>query len=174
MEIRQLNIPDLAQFKAIRIAAVEEFPTSFYPSRQELTDTPDDEFLAQIAPSEWSAVFAAFDDSELIGIIGMKRDRREKVRHKAEVWGLYVKPSRRGNGVARQLVHAGVDHAKLFPEVSVITLSVSSMNDVARALYISCGFELFGTEKNAMRVDGKFIDEEHMRLDLISTNRESQ
>ena len=168
MKIKKLTVSDVDRFKSIRIIAVEDFPASFYPTKNELIETSDEDFRTQLTPSDWSTIFGAFEKDELIGIVGIKRDKRMKVKHKADIWGMYVKQSDRGRGIARQLMKSAIDHVAAFPEVIAITLSVNSGNAAARSLYVSIGFRPFGLEKNSIFTNGNFIHEEHMMLDLTS------
>ena len=45
-------------------------------------------------------------------------------------------------------------------------LTVSTTQDAARKLYLSCCFRVFGVEPQAMGVNGEFVDEEQMALPL--------
>jgi RimJ/RimL family protein N-acetyltransferase len=166
MEIRRLSQTDVGNFKQIRIAAVEDCPTSFYPTRQELVDTADEEFLMHLTQSDCRAVFGAIERDELIGIVGIIRDQRVKLRHKAELVGMYVRPPFRGRGVARQLMLEAIGFAQSNPEIMHLKLGVNSINQAAKSLYLACGFESFGLERNSMCVDGIYSHEEHMMLAL--------
>ena len=50
---------------------------------------------------------------------------------------------------------AGIQH---------VLLSVATTQNAARRLYASADFQAFGFEPQALQVDGRFIDEEHMLL----------
>ena len=174
MDIRKLTLNDVDQFKNIRMIAVEDFPASFYPTRNELSEISEEDIRLQIAPSDWSAIYGAFEKDELIGIVGIKRDRRIKVRHKANIWGMYVKEAHRGQGIARKLMNLAIDHAAGIPEVIAITLSVNSVNVAAKSLYIANGFISYGLEKNSILVNETFIHEEHMMLELLDKENSSK
>ncbi len=52
------------------------------------------------------------------------------------------------------------------PGLEQIVLAVFSTNQVARRLYESCGFEVYGVEPRALKVDDQYLDEDLMILRL--------
>ena len=78
---------------------------------------------------------------------------------------MYVRDPARGTGLAGQLVDAVLAHARR--EVELVQLSVVASNDAARRLYERRGFERYGVEPRALKVDGRYLDEALMvkRLD---------
>jgi len=56
-----------------------------------------------MAPGRDNAIFGAFDGQDLVGTVGLHRERGLKLAHKAVIWGVYVAPSFRQRGVGRLL-----------------------------------------------------------------------
>ena len=56
--------------------------------------------------------------------------------------------------------------AKRITDIEQIHLTVVSSNKAANSLYASFGFVTYGIEKNALKVDGTYFDEELMVLFL--------
>jgi len=110
-------------------------------------------------------VFGTFLDRELVGIAGLRREPLEKVRHKALLWGVFIRPDWRRGGLARRLLSHAVSYART-SGVLQIHLCVNAENVRARALYDALGFASFGREPRALRVGDRFFDEEHMVLRL--------
>ncbi len=52
--------------------------------------------------------------------------------------------------------------ARSTPGVRVVQLTVTESNLIALQLYQSCGFEPWGTEPYAIKVDGPFVAKVHM------------
>jgi secondary thiamine-phosphate synthase enzyme len=100
--------------------------------------------------------------------VGLMRDRHVKASHKAQVWGMYVEPGRRGRGVGAGLLRAALQHAGTLAGVSSIHLSVTSAAVEARRLYERAGFEVWGTEPDALRHEGRAVVEYHMALPLAA------
>lgn len=99
-------------------------------------------------------------------MVGIVRETGLKERHKARIWGVYVNPSVRRNGIARGLLEAAIDFARGWPEVDQIHLAVAEPAAAARLLYLSLGFCVWGREPRALSWQGEFIDEEHLVLRL--------
>ncbi len=111
-----------------------------------------------------NCVAGAFEGAELVGMAGFARNLREKSHHKGLIWGVYVRPAYRGRGVARDLLRALIERAKLQRGLEQIMLTVAVDQAAARRLYESLGFEVFGHERHALKVDGEYVDEDHMVL----------
>jgi ribosomal protein S18 acetylase RimI-like enzyme len=113
-------------------------------------------------PAARELVLGAFDGSELIGAVGLSFEQREKVRHKAELFGMYVRPQYRGQGLGRQLVESALTCARRRPGVKLLQLTVTETNAPAVALYERCGFLRFGTEPLAIAVGSKYVTKLHL------------
>ena len=112
---------------------------------------------------ELSALFGAFIDAQLVGIIGLAFEPWEDAQHKAALFGLYVPHAFRGQGVGEQLVQAVLSLAEQEPDIKVVELTVSANGAAALALYRRCGFEQSGLEDSAIRVGEDYYDRVHMR-----------
>lgn len=165
MIIRALTENDLAEYVVLRKEALLDTPLAFAAS-------PGDDFAGNIdslresirkAP-DWM-IFGAFDD-RLIGTAGLIRDRHIKAAHKMHLWGMYVTPSKRGRGIATRLLEAAIAHAKSVAGVDWIFLGVTTAAAAARHVYERAGFQLYGTEPDALREGGKSVDEYRMALRL--------
>jgi RimJ/RimL family protein N-acetyltransferase len=168
MELRTIDSTDAAAFKALRLTALRECPTAFSSSYEEECDIPLAEAAQRLVPDRDRAIFGAFDGDDLVATVGLQREGRRKLAHKAIIWGVYVAPSFRGRGVGRLLLERALAHARSMPDLLQVTLGVNTMNTAAIALYESVGFEQFGLERGFLRVDGVLYDELHMVLSLTS------
>jgi RimJ/RimL family protein N-acetyltransferase len=168
MELRTIDSTDAAAFKALRLTALRECPTAFSSSYEEECDIPLAEAAQRLVPDRDRAIFGAFDGDDLVATVGLQREGRRKLAHKAVIWGVYVAPSFRRRGVGRLLLERALAHARSMPDLLQVTLGVNTMNTAAIALYESVGFEQFGLERGFLRVDGVLHDELHMVLRLTS------
>ena len=107
-----------------------------------------------------------FHHDRLIGIATFVRAAGLKERHKGNVYGVYVTPAQRGNGVGRALIAALLERVRKNAAVEQILLTVATCQEGARHLYRSFGFESYGTEPNALKVGSRYIDEDHMVLKI--------
>jgi RimJ/RimL family protein N-acetyltransferase len=104
------------------------------------------------------AVFVAEAAGELLGMAGIAGTAAEKQAHRADIWGVYVRPAARGRGVATGMVAAAIDWARARGLV-MVTLAVIVGNETARRCYERAGFTVYGVQPMVIRVDGEFYDE---------------
>lgn len=155
--LRQLTEDDAAAFRDLRLAGLQESPTAFGSSYAAEKDRSLDEFAATIAKNY---LVGAFLDGCLAGVAGFYQLSGEKTAHRGQIWGDYVDPPHRGQGIARALIENILARAKGI--VSQVHLCVVTGNDAALHLYESFGFQIYGTEPDALRVDGTSYDEHLM------------
>jgi ribosomal protein S18 acetylase RimI-like enzyme len=164
--IRALTDADAEAYRHMRLRALRDHPDVFGRAFEEAET--HDEILAALRSRDDAVgrfVLGAFDP-ELVGIVACSRELGVKRRHKAMIWGMYVAPEARGRGVGRLLVEGTVARARRWSGLAQLWLSVAVHNEPARALYRSCGFQVFGLEQRALRLADRDVDEEHMVLRL--------
>ncbi|KAF4530938.1 hypothetical protein B566_EDAN018969, partial [Ephemera danica] len=118
-----------------------------------------------------SAMFGAFEGKRLVGLASLGRESMRKLRHKGIIWGMFVLPEFRRAGVGNALLSEALRVAKLNPEIRRVNLFVNSANAPAIALYRRLGFEVYGTEREAMLIFQKYAAEiwsEDERLEFIA------
>jgi RimJ/RimL family protein N-acetyltransferase len=162
MEIRTLTKEDAGAFQALRLIALRECPPAFASSYGEECEIPIAVVAERIAPSSDRCLFGAFNQSALIGCIGLQRETKLKLAHKALIWGMYVAASHRNKGIGRELVTQALEFAASMPGLHNVTLSVSKGNSAALMLYERMEFKVFGVEPGAMLIDNELHDEIHM------------
>jgi RimJ/RimL family protein N-acetyltransferase len=152
----------------LRRRSLVEEPLAFLSSpADDLAATPE-AVREQLRRAPQSVVIGAFQP-RLIGAVGVFRDRHHKAAHKAHAWGMYVTPAFRRQGLAAALLAAAIAHARTLPDVDWLHLSVTSAASDARRLYERAGFQLWGSEPDALRSDGQMVDEHHLALRLGRT-----
>jgi RimJ/RimL family protein N-acetyltransferase len=115
-----------------------------------------------------SFTLGAYVKNALAGVVSFSRDGedREKLRHKAIIFTMYVRKEFRGRGIARQLLEETLRRAKSISGIEQINLIVVADNLGAARLYRQFGFEKFGNETNSVKWKEKYFAENHMALRL--------
>ena len=162
MDIRALSSADAAEFQALRLQGLRECPTAFASSFEEECDFALAVVAERLQHQHDRAVFGAFQGRELIGLIGIRRERHRKLAHKANIWGMYVASKVRKQGVGSQLVASALAYALSDLRVRQVILGVNATNEAAIALYQRMGFRAFGREPCFMLVEGVPQDEIQM------------
>ena len=154
------------------LEAYAAHPDAFTSSVAERAALPLSWWGGRLADGDSPAelVFGATDGSALLGVAGLAFEKREKARHKATLFGMYVPPAGRGQGVGQKLVEAVLAYARTCDGVRIVQLTVTHGNRPAEALYTRCGFVPFGLEPMAVAVGTAFVVKVHMWCDLGAGN----
>ena len=166
MEIRQLESKDAEIYRSIRLEALQSSPNRFAASYEDEKKQTADKYKTRFQTPSNAFTFGAFEANQLVGVITLVRESLLKLNHRASIVAMYTKPEKRGCGVGKALLTKAIDKAIELEGVEQINLTVVSTNEVAKKLYASCGFEVFGREKNALKHEDSYYDEEHMVLFL--------
>jgi RimJ/RimL family protein N-acetyltransferase len=161
--IRRLGIADSQPYRAFRLRGLHEYPDSFTSSFEQEDARPVAYTDARLDPAGAEKVWGAFVDGEMVGMIGLTPETRCKSRHKATLFGMFVAPEHAGRGLGHALVNVVLQAARSLG-IELIVLTVTDTNKPAISLYEKVGFIRFGTEPDAIRVDGVSFAKIHMYL----------
>ena len=165
--MRMMAAPDLGAYKALRDGILAAHPEAFTSDAETELRRPPETYLSRVAGAAddgWPFTLAAWRGEHLLGAITCERDARIKVRHIGHVVGMMVRPQARGQGVGRTLLDACIAIARARRGVELLTLSVTSSNAAAVALYERAGFTRYGRLERAIRVGGGYHDKDLMAL----------
>lgn len=165
--IRALREEDAEAYAALRREALLDSPLAFAASPEDDLAASPEAVRAQLRRAPESMIFGAFR-AGLVGAVGLYRDHHLKASHKLHLWGTYVTPSHRRQGLAAGLLEAALRHAGALPGIAWVHLSVSSEAPAARRLYERFGFRVWGDEPEALRHQERTAVEHHMALRLPS------
>ena len=159
---KQLELKDWSHFKSLRLESLEDSPENFSSSYMEEQKYTDEQFKDTLKNNN---IFGAWSEDSLIGLVGFYKSKQLKVSHKGIIWGVYVKDTYRTHGVASKLIEMLITEAKK-NKIELLQLSVNTNNIKALNFYKKYGFNIYGTEIKATKIDEKYYDEYLMYLAL--------
>ncbi len=156
------------EYRALMLEAYAGHPDAFTSSVEERAAMPPSWWEKRLDPDPGAAecVYGAIVDGRLAGAVGLSFEPREKARHKAHLFGMFVPERSRNQGLGAMLVSAALEGARARPGVKLVQLTVTELNQAARSLYEKHGFVAFGIEPYAVAVDGDYIAKVHMSCAL--------
>ncbi len=166
MDIRRLTSEDAVSYRALRLRSLQENPEAFLVTYDSEVSKPIEEIQHKLQPSSNRFTLGCFDKQELVGMVTFVREQHLKTIHKGNIYAMYVSPSCRGQNIGKALMKELVQRASTLEGLEQIGLTVISENRAAKQLYISLGFTVCGLEKNALKYEGQYWDEERMVLEL--------
>ena len=153
-EIRLLTCADASAYRDIRLDGLRWNPEAFASTFENERGMPLDWFKDRITQSQ---IFGAVFEQGLIGVVGLRSHADVKQRHRAMIWGMYVRREARQHGIGKRLIEAAVAHAS--GHVEQIQLAVVTENQAARRLYAKAGFIEYGHQINALKHGGRYYDD---------------
>ncbi len=166
LSFRILIKSDFESFFALRLEGLLDSPTAFLSSYDEEKQRGE-VFYENVLNSDLdNIIIGGFENNELIGYIGIYQENRSKTRHKANIWGMYIKPNYRNQKIGKRLLELALNHAKSKLHCNIVNISLEEKNSIAKNLYESYNFKTWGIEPKAMHIDGIFYSELHMSLIL--------
>ncbi len=161
MLIREINQDDAAAFLELAQRLDEE--TSFMmlePGERTATVEEQRKLIEAIGDQENSTILVAEHEGELVGYVAAIGGRYRRNRHSAHLVA----------GIRRAFTGQGLG-TRLFLELERwaverglfrLELTVMAHNKAGLALYRKVGFEIEGTKRASLRVDGRYVDEYYM------------
>ncbi|WP_425415445.1 N-acetyltransferase family protein [Peribacillus loiseleuriae] len=156
---------DAENYRNFRLEGLQNKPESFGSSYEEEKENLIETYKSRFQSDE-SFTFVAFENEKLIGVVTLVKENKLKLKHKANIFAMYVSPETQGIGIGKSLMVKAIKKAKGLKGIEQIYLTVVTTNESAKKLYSFLGFEVFGREKRALKLNNTYFDEEHMVLFL--------
>ena len=159
--IRIATVQDAAQTYDLRLEALQLHPESFSADVDMTKDGGVQAWVNRIedfGKDRSGVIMIATCEDGFIGMAGMVRGHWPKTRHRADIWGVYVKPAWRGFRLCEAIVSNCLDWA-VNQQITMVMLGVNTLNASAIECYSRCGFSITGKEPRAMYDQGIYYDE---------------
>ena len=146
-------------YRSIRLESLKTYPNSYgsnYEDQQQRKELGFEGIIKQQLPDQF--IMGAFQANQLLGICGFYRNQDEREQHKGAIIQMYVRPSFQGQKIGYALLKATLERGFHLPEVERINLGVYAHNIAAIQIYKKVGFEVYGIEKNCLKIKEGYID----------------
>ncbi len=161
-EILKLGTDEWTRFRAVRLESLERAPHVFGTGLHQEIDRPEAWWRNRLEDPDLGVYVALLADAP-VGMAGWMLPTAANTRHRAYLWGVYVRDGLRGCGIGRALVAAVLREATSRSEA--VDLHVLTDNAPAIRLYQALGFVVVGTVPRALKHAGRHYDQHLMARD---------
>ncbi len=148
-------------YRDIWLEALKEAPEAFSASYEEQRKVSDsiwkERFETVYFEKEGVVVFARIGNKP-VGFVGAYFETNEKFRHVATIWGAYVQPDYRKQGIARDMANELLRKLILIPHLKKVKTYAITNGHLAVNVYQHYGFEIIGVFKDELFTNGKYYD----------------
>lgn len=141
------------EYRRLRLRALQAEPLAFGSTYEEELELNEQEWQVRMA----NALFA-LDRDRMVGVVVIIYHTKARTKHIANLYGFYVVPERRGQGLGRQLMEAAMEDIRNRGGVRKVMVWVNPGQEAAVSLYESFGFDRVGIVKEDLYYDGKYYD----------------
>lgn len=158
MEILILKPTEAQDLKDMRIEAIQNDSLAFGESFEEVKERTIEKIEERLK-NDNSQVLLARENEKPVGMVGVNFEKGEKISHIAYIWGMYVNPSYRGQGIGKKLLAALLAEILKNKKIKKINLNVNTQQVQAVKLYESFGFQIAGTLHQELKIGEEYFDE---------------
>jgi RimJ/RimL family protein N-acetyltransferase len=164
--LKKLKPEEWAEYKKIRLEALEKEPTAFAMTFEEEVVRGDDIWSTKLDPSDDLLNYKIFacDGDEVVGMAGIFQNEKTKLKHISNIFGVYLRDSYRGRGIGKAMLDILIKEAKKAPGVTKISLTVNTAQTPAVRSYEKAGFKNVGKVEKEMKVGNTYYDEYIMEM----------
>lgn len=148
-------------YRELRLEALRNHPEAFASDYETALARPMAYWIKRLRlsdPDNEVMLYFAAHVGLLIGMGGITHTDSPKQKHSAYIVSMYVRPEWRGLGIAEELIDTCLEWGRGWG-IQIVKLGVTTTNTPAIRCYERCGFQVYGTEPQAIYHDGVFYDE---------------
>ena len=160
MKLRKAESRDAAQIAQVIKNAEDSGYMLFNPGEREISAESFGKFIDVLNANEKSGVFIACEEQQVVGYLIAQNENPQRISHRAYMVA-GVHSDSRGKGVGKALFSHVIAWAKSV-NLHRLELTVIAENASAVALYQKMGFEIEGVKRDALLINGSYVDEYYM------------
>lgn len=160
MKLRKAERRDAAQIAQVIKNAEDSGYMLFNPGEREISAESFAKFIDVLNANEKSGVFIACEEQQVVGYLIAQNENPQRISHRAYMVA-GVHSDSRGKGVGKALFSHVIAWAKSIG-LHRLELTVIAENASAVALYQKMGFEIEGVKRDALLINGSYVDEYYM------------
>jgi RimJ/RimL family protein N-acetyltransferase len=161
MEIRQVRLNDAENFvRVIKQVENEAHYMLFEAGERNISIDKQTKIIESILKEDNSTIFIAEEEKEIVGYLMVFGGKAKRNKH-ASYLVVGIVQSHRGKGLGTKLFMA-LNKWAINHKIHRLELTVVTQNEAGLGLYKKMGFEIEGTKRHSLFIDGKFVDEYYM------------
>lgn len=157
ISIRQITENDWREFSQIRLKALQTDPKVFGSSYEIESRFTEADWRSRLREKD-NAIFLIYADETPIGITGVSINWNDPTRKTALLWGSWLAPHGRGQGLSELMYKTRIGWAKEQPTVEKIIVSHRASNVASKYANQKHGF-VFTHKAEKVWTDGATEDE---------------
>ena len=157
MEIRKIRMEDADNYLDMLLNLDNETKFMMFEPGERPTDINIIKNIIEKSINGDDLVLVATDEESIVGFISVQKGEYKRIKHTGYVV-VGIREKYRGKGIGSKLF-SELDTWAIENKITRLELSVICSNTIAKHLYEKNGFEVEGIRKNAMIIDGKYVDE---------------
>ena len=160
MKIRKCEINDADNMLKMLLELDKETEYMLFEADERPNDINRVKAMINQSVNGDNLLLIATEDDNIIGFLSAQRGILRKIKHTAYIV-VGIREKFRGKGIGKRLF-CDLDLWAKENNISRLELTVMCPNSIAKQLYEKNGFEVEGTKRNAIFMNGKYIDEYYM------------
>lgn len=161
MLIREVQVDDAKQLSELIVKVESESPFMlFEPGERKVNPEGQRKRIESIRQEENSEIFVVQDNDRLVGYLFAIGGQSNRTKFSAYIV-VGILNQFRGLGLGTKLFQQVEEWARK-QNIRRLELTVITHNEAGLGLYKKMGFEIEGTKRNSLYIDGEFVDEYYM------------
>ncbi|MDA9207995.1 GNAT family N-acetyltransferase [Octadecabacter sp.] len=161
---RLLAPDDAAQWRALRLRSIRDFPLGFLVTEEEASQVTIEQLVDRLKlGNDWGV----FVGETLVGFCNCRRQNLSRTKHRGEIGPFFIDAVHHGTQAASLLMETIIADARS-KGIEQLELYVDSKNHRAIRFYERMGFSHAATLPNAVKIDGHSHDD-HFYIQRLKT-----